>query len=240
VKLGKLAKTARGDEWIIPRYEEYLRHRDMKAEAKYAKKILTRPERDRTIQWSASAQGTCLRAQQFTKHGTQKKRIDLKSLNIFANGEYMHLRHQVFGLAGGYLADVEVAVENTELCLAGTLDGVSIEGEGVEWKSINTYGFSSVGSFGPKQEHLFQVNAYMLMKPEIKAFRILYEDKNTNDLKEFRVERDEVIIDKILTDLDALNRAEEEKTMLPILRECKNLEGRYRWCPYSETCLKDL
>jgi hypothetical protein len=235
VKLGKAMQLAQQKSWVVNNYLDYIQHRNIKQEADWIWKIQNRPDRVREGSWSASAAGTCLRNRQFTFLGFPKKRVDDRTMNIFANGDFVHLRHQAAGLVHGYLTEVEVPVRVPALQLTGTMDGLLSNGAIAEFKSINHFGFSRVQSFGAQEKHIEQVHSYMLASERERA-HIVYEDKDTNSLKEFVVSRDEKIIDKVKTDLETLNEATENKTLLPMLPECRNFRGAYNYCPYAQIC----
>jgi hypothetical protein len=147
----------------------------------------------------------------------------------------VHIRHQVSGLAAGYLRDVEVPLFNKHYNLVGTMDAVDTSGLPVEYKSINQNGFMGVRQFGVKADHMQQIHSYMLAG-DYPAARVVYENKNTNDLLEFLVERDERLITDIKDDLDNLNLATHNGYLLPMLEECTRKEGQYRWCPFASQC----
>lgn len=239
MKLGQLIKRVKGSEWLIPRYEQYLRgERDTQVEASHAAKIITRPARDRSVGWSASSAGRCQREQLLNSYRAPKEPYRDETLNIFENGHYVHLRHQVIGLSAGYLTDVEISVDLEEHNVKGTMDGKDTESIGTEFKSINNYGFGTITAFGPLEDHLMQVNAYMLAS-ELEAFRILYENKNDNTMKEFYVSPSEEHIERNLLSWDTLNFHHKNRTLTPIRQDCKNMTGTvYKQCPYASVCLK--
>ena len=238
VKLGQLVRETRDQEWLIPRFRRYIRRRNVSVEAEHAKAILDRPERDRTIGWSASSAGRCLREQLYKRRKALAEAPDDKSMAIFQEGHYVHMKHQAAGLTAGYLADVEVPVEIPEFNVQGTMDAKDSEGLITEIKSINPYGFTGVNQFGPKWEHLRQVNAYMLASRIDKA-RILYENKATQEMREFLVHMDTALVAANVEDWKELNEHMENGTMPPMLPECQRKEGRYKWCAYAETCMRD-
>lgn len=215
-----------------------MRHRDLKKEGQILKAIQDRPPRDRRSTWSASSAGQCLRQQQFVYLGVKKvTQPDDKGMNIFTNGDYVHLRHQACGMVAGYISQAEVPLEMPELNLRGTMDAVLVNNQGFEIKSINSRGFSQIKSFGPKHDHIRQVHAYMLASG-LTAFRILYENKDTNELKEFLVVRDEKIIEEVRNDLLTLQELTDKHVLAPMLEECERAEGAYRWCPFAPMCRK--
>lgn len=239
MKLGSLTKERLDQEWLTPRYLKFLRSgRDANAEAEHAKTILSRPERDRSIGWSASSAGTCLRAQIYKARQAQASSIEDKSLMIFQHGHYVHLKHQVAGLTAGYLSGVEVPVSIPELNVLGTMDGETSEEEIAEFKSINYRGFSRVRQFGVEPKHRAQVNAYMLASGRRRA-RVLYEDKNDQELREFLVEFDQEISDRNVHDWQELNAHQEQGTKPPMQERCKRGEGEIRWCPFAKICISD-
>jgi hypothetical protein len=117
---------------------------------------------------------------------------------IFDNGTAVHSRLQKYLSEIGILKQVEVPVENLEYNIRGHADGIiEISGaEGVlEIKSINQNGFFSL--FAPKPEHLVQLNVYMFCLG-IPRGVLLYECKNSQELKEFFVKQDEAILKPVL------------------------------------------
>lgn len=235
MSLGSRIQIVRGMNWVIGQYETYIQHRNLEAEREALHKITDIPLRIREGSWSASAQGSCLRMQQFTYLGKPAKAPDDKLANIFANGDFVHLRHQAFGMVAGYVTATEVPIISKEYQLRGTMDGMLSNGRGFEIKSINNYGFDTIKTFGAKPEHKRQVHAYMLLTG-LDAFHILYENKADNLLKEYVITREQGMIDEIKADLDQLNEATEKKKLLPMLQECKNMTGRFNTCPFAQIC----
>lgn len=238
MKLGQAARFAKGEDWIISRYEEWLAHgRDMRAERDALHRILSRPERIRTGTFSASGASTCLRKRQFEYLGIDKKPFSKETQNILANGDYVHLRHQVAGLVGGYLDDVEVSLRKDELKLTGTADGVTTDKEFVEYKSIHANGFDSVSTFGVREDHEYQVNSYLYLG-DYESALVVYENKNTQRLKEYRVYRDEQKIRRIVEDLEVLNEYTNDRKLVPVKSACASRTGAYKTCPFAPLCLE--
>lgn len=238
MKLGEIVKVARGDWYIIPKYNRWVtKGRNLEAERDTLVGIMTRPPRVRTATFSASGAGRCLRERQLAFLGLPQAPNSEKTMNIFANGDYVHLRHQVAGLMEGYLQAAEVPVLNVTYNLTGTMDGKLDNGGLAEYKSINSRGFAGVCSYGPKNEHLGQVSSYLLAG-DLDFAQILYENKDTQELKEFRVGRDEKRIAEVVQELEQLNEATDSRRLLPMLTECQEKRGRYRSCPYREVCLE--
>ena len=241
MKLGSLVKRSSERQWLTPRYEEYVvGNRSVPEERDALVEIMTRAPRVRTSSFSASDAGTCMRRRQFkyaksTGVGEPIK-VDARSGNIFMTGDYVHLRHQVAGIVGKYLKKAEDFHENERYLLRGTIDAVTVEDRIGEYKSINSNGFRGVVGYGPKKEHVEQVHSYFVLTG-LKEAHILYENKDTQELKEFWIEEDKEITDKVLGELTTLVEKTREKKLLPMLHTCVAKTGfAYRYCPYREVC----
>ena len=236
MKFGNLVGAARKYEHkVTDLYEDYLSHRDTKAEAEAILHIVTKNEkRDRVGTWSASASGSCLRQQQLTFLGVDKRLPSLGAQNIFFNGDYVHLRYQVAGLIDGWLTDVEVPVVHQTI--RGTMDGMFSWGEIAEFKSINDRGYAEVNEFGPKASHVRQVTAYMLATG-VRSARFIYENKNTNATREFLYEFDQGIADSVQAEWDELNDLASARQLAPMIPACREKKGfYYNYCPFQGVC----
>jgi len=237
VKFGDAMRMATNTDWIKPRYYAYLKgKRNVAVEQQVTVAMLSIPERDRTKSWGASGAGKCLRQRQFSWIGLPQQPPDEHSLNIFLNGTWLHMRHQAVGMAAGYLDDLEVPLENKQYNLRGTMDAIDSTGIPVEYKSINQNGFAGVRAYGVRADHNQQLHSYFLAGGFTQG-RVLYENKNTNDILEFHVTADTEVLYKVRDDLDTLNLATHNQYLLPMLDECTRKEGAYRWCPYASQCL---
>lgn len=195
--------------------------------------------RRRSTSYRASGTGGCKRKQQFSalKYKGEND-IDSTLANIFATGNFLHLKWQMAGLTEGWLKEAEVPMERTEYDFGGTLDGVLWDDSLFEFKSINSRGFAQVNEYGPKKEHIQQTHGYMLLG-EFTKVSIVYEDKGTGDWREFRVDRDDNLIEEITQSLVQLNEMKEEKRLPEPLSQCIDKTGyQYRHCPFRNICLE--
>ena len=238
--LNQMINRARTDNWYRDRYDEYVTHRDVNAELSAMEIILSRPDRDRRGSWSASDSGACLRKRQFTYLGMDKRELTPEAMNIFANGDYVHIRHQAFGLAGRFIDKVEVPVHIDKIKFRGTADAISSAGEGLEFKSINDRGFSGIKSFGASPKHLLQIAAYEMCL-NLGTWRIIYENKNTNEMLEIVVNDFTESLKTVVTEITTLNGFTEKNKLVPMLRSCLNQTGfDYTYCPYNRNCKEDM
>ena len=194
--------------------------------------------RDRRGTYSASSLNSCARRQQFTFIGLPELPPSPKTAAIFQNGTFMHIRWQMAGLTEGWLKEAEVPLPENYLHLAGTMDGIAYEGSVVEFKSINSNGFGRVSTFGPKEDHIAQAGTYVAASGAERA-TFIYEDKNTQEYREFVVSRSEMPIKDIEARAEALWLDTEQKTLAEPLDKCLAGEGyQYTGCPFRDRCLK--
>lgn len=195
--------------------------------------------RFRVNAFRASGAGRCKRERIFKRlYVLERDRIEGKTSNIFLTGSFLHLKWQMSGLTAGWLKEAEVPVDNPELDLTGTLDGILYDDSGFEFKSINTNGFRSVNTYGPKYIHKLQATAYMILK-NLNAFSFVYEDKDSGEWREFRFDRDDAIVDEVIKELKDLNEAMTTKTLPPMLPKCISMDSKdliFRGCPFREIC----
>jgi hypothetical protein len=189
----------------------------------------------------ASSAGQCPRRQVLGAAGAQRnEKITSGLAAVFATGNFIHLKWQMQGLTAGWLKVAEVPVDRDDLNAGGTMDGVCHDDGGFELKSINSRGFGSVNTYGPRVEHTFQTHHYMYLGG-LDHFSIVYENKDTQEWREFLIPRDESIIKEVEESLTRLNEYLEAKTLPRVLDSCRAKDttvGPYKSCPFAEVCLK--
>jgi len=138
--------------------------------------------------------------------GDGHQEFEPRILRIFDNGHAVHDRLQRYLQEIGLLRKTEVSVESEEYEIRGHADGImEINGvDGVlEIKSMNANQF--YGSYEPKAEHLIQVNVYMFCLGIPRAC-LLYECKDTQELKEFYIKQEQSILGEILAKISYVQR----------------------------------
>jgi hypothetical protein len=165
-----------------------------------------------------------------------KKKFTPEQLNIFYNGDFVHLRYQVAGLIDGWLTDVEVPLSYGTV--RGTADGLLTSGEVLEVKSINTRGFEQVAEYGAKEDHKLQATAYMLSTGRSMT-RFIYENKNTNANIEHPFEIDQIYVNRVQAQWAELNALSAQRKLAPRLHDCINERGfDWNYCPFTQICEK--
>jgi hypothetical protein len=248
-----LQGTAQTGELLVSRrYEEYIEsHSNILVDevvGDFIKSELTTPQRNRRMTFSASARGVCPREQvfQFT-HLQPSSRFSTSLIAIFHQGTFMHLKWQALLLDAGILDRSEVPCTWDQYNLTGTIDGAGAVPEehilstkyehfGWEFKSINSNGYRYVLSNGPKHQHLLQIHAYMLATGW-RVWSLCYENKDTQEWKEYTVFYDDKIAEEVQLELAYLNDCVDTKTLPPILSECRQRKGPYKNCAFAHVCL---
>jgi hypothetical protein len=121
---------------------------------------------------------------------------------------------------------IEISVTNAEYWLKGSPDAVIINfDEGLpyvfELKSIKAENF--YGLTEPEWTYLAQVHLYMFLTGIPRAL-IVYESKNTQEIKEFVIKQDDAVLKSLLERIKKIQGHVESNT----LPSCENTLGRYK------------
>lgn len=254
MSLKTLLKSPDQSLLVTPRYEQYLdspQHRNLLFQTELFEEVakeVTEPQRNRRSTFSASSTGSCPRAQVFQFTPIQPvDRFPTSLIAVFHQGTFTHMKWQAILLDAGVLDDVEVSCTLDKYRLSGTIDGVGTvphghqlasHGQyGWEFKTIRDNGFRWVLDRGVSKAHLLQVHAYMLMTG-MDLWSVVYENKDTQEWKEFIVHRDPAITETVENLLRIMNEHIDNRTLPPILTECENRQGAYKTCPFAHECLE--
>jgi hypothetical protein len=241
MKFGQMITRSQPDLVISPRYDAWMRTNSnpvYSARAlEFMHRQLTTPGRKRRGTFSSSSMASCARRQVFTFLGLPQIPPDPKLSAIFQNGQFMHLRWQMAGLSEGFLNSAEIAVPENRYKLSGTIDGLADDASLVEFKSINSNGFSEVHTFGPKAAHEMQLGTYMLVSGVTKG-RFIYENKDTQEYLEIPMVLKPDLVEEIEIRADWLwDRVDQQELPEP-LHKCVEKTGyEYHGCPFRDRCL---
>ena len=191
---------------------------------------------DRHSAFHASSSDLCLRRQMFTFVDLPgaKRQYDSSLQNKFNDGHWRHMRWQAMIMTAGILDEIEVEVSNPGLRFVGHMDGIGTDDDG-------KFGFELKGWSAlvdqPKDYHLKQIQSYM-MASGLDRFSLIYEHKSSQDWREFVIERDPVMIEEIIKDLEYLNERYEAEQLPDMLPMCKRERGDvFKTCPYRDVCV---
>lgn len=239
--LNNLIKATKRELLVTPLHEAWLMaNSNVELDddiARWVARELIAKQRNRTQTWSSSSLGSCQRKHIYQYLGAPLERGVTSELSaIFQHGTWTHLKWQASGYMAGWLAQTEVFCSMPEFGFTGTIDGILTDGSGWELKSINNRGFTFVLRDGPKHEHLKQIHGYMLATG-IRVWSLMYENKDTQDYKEFVVHFDDAIAMEVELELQALNTAVVTQTLPPMLPGCiAKTSAQYRSCPFQKQC----
>jgi hypothetical protein len=194
----------------------------------------------RTGRFGASSRGSCLRKQMFDYTGDIQKldMVDTTLQNLFNDGTWRHIRWQMMGLMSGALTDVEAKVSSEKYpSFGGSIDGIGFS------KEYGKYGFELKGTSymtdSVKDIHLKQIHTYFVLDPEIKLFSVIYEDKRTQDWREFLVYPDPKILTEVKAEMQSLEDGVTFFTYPDVKEQCRLRQGKeYQMCPYRNECLE--
>jgi len=179
--------------------------------------------RDNT-KFHPSSIGSCVRQIVYTMLGTEVEPHEPRLMRVFECGHSMHERFERwFGELGIQIAPELVLDENSpdetiarkcrELNVSGRTDSVIIIGDKlylVELKSANSNMFKYQLK-QPKVQHLWQLQIYMYLTNIHEGF-LLYEDKNTQELKEFYIKYDPDLVAMLIERIKFVNECVEAST----------------------------
>lgn len=237
------------DDLIVsPLYDEYLlRNPDVFADAETFERVMretTKKPRDRSGSFSASSAGHCMRRQELAFTGQkQKPNLDPRGIRIFNNGTFGHLRWQIGLLSGKIIDDIEYLATMPKLRARASLDGLGTvqrgrwDGADFGWehKGRMSYPWLSQDRAGtPDQKTRRQVSMQMLISG-FEVWSVTNENKDTQEVSEFVIERNDEELREARNELVELNRAVDLQRMHPMLPECvkQNKTGEFFKCPFG-------
>jgi hypothetical protein len=233
---------------ITPRYEKYLLHNpDVLMDRIMFLRVmaeLTHKPRDRSRSFSASSAGYCLRRQELAFTGQQQNQVaDPRGIRIFNNGTFVHLRWQIGLLGAEIIDDIEYKVTSSKLRARANLDGLGKalggrwDGADFVWehKGRMSFVWSKQDRAGVPDEKTRKQTDMQLLLTGFDLAAVTNENKDTQEISEFVLERDESRISEARKELKALNRAVDRQVLHPMLAECvkQNKSGEFYKCPFG-------
>jgi len=192
-----------------------------------------RDERERTKFYISDA-GKCLRQIFFKFKKAPRAEMDPRLLRIFDHGDLIHRELVRILESLGIVESIEIPIPPRE-DISGRADAiVNIDGERylVDFKSINSTILR--GMEKPKKEHVFQIQLYLHFF-NIKKGILLYEGKDTLELKEFFIEYDKELVQKILQEFQEL-KTNLEKNLIPDRLPDYPENWQCKYCQFREIC----
>jgi len=193
--------------------------------------------------------GKCQRAIYFSMKGYPRKEKEARVLRIFDRGDITHQRlmRALFGISEIRVIASEIDIPFKEL-IHGRADAIiSLEDKlyVVDFKSANDFRFQKLDAPEPSHEQQLQLYMHYFKIPQ---GIILYENKNTQDLKEFELKYNYKLCKKLLSDLETLKSEYLDQDIVPPIplslkkeRDAANgNEEKFPWecrfCDFREEC----
>ncbi len=178
--------------------------------------------------------GKCPRAVFFKFKNAPREPIDARIMRIFEHGENIHrsIFNILYRLRLGVVT--EIPIPSQEI-ISGRADAILCMGNEnyvLDIKSMNSMIFRKL--LAPKEDNVYQIQLYLHFF-NIKKGILLYVDKDSQDIKEFFVDYDEVLCKDLLDKFYALKDKVEANTVPEKLPDYpKNWQCNY--CAFKSVC----
>jgi len=178
--------------------------------------------------------GKCPRAIFFKFKKAAREEIEPRVLRMFEHGDYIHrlILNALFSI--GLVRSSEISIPPQQI-ISGRADAIlSLNNElyVLDIKSMNSMVFK--GLVEPKEENLYQVQLYLHFF-NIQKGILLYVNKDTQELKEFIFEYDQILAKKLLVELYNL-KAKIDSDIIPQRLESWPEGWQCRYCQFKEIC----
>ena len=178
--------------------------------------------------------GKCERGIFFKFKNVPREKMDARMLRLFEHGDYiqMQILNSMFSI--GIVRASEVTIPPQEL-INGRADAiVTLNNElyVVDFKSMNSMIFKSLTQ--PKEENVNQIQLYLHFFKIDKGI-LLYVNKDTLGLKEFLVNYDKELVEKLLADLKVLKEKIDNNVVPKSLPDIST-NWQCKYCPFADIC----
>jgi len=230
-----LLVSPRLDRWLLD-HPEGIVIRSLSDKTLLARLVGDSSNAQRTARLGSSNRGTCLRQQVFRFLGMPGlASADAALQNLFNDGTWRHIRHQMMGMMGGWFTDVEVKATLPQWNVGTSLDGENTdEGWGFELKGTSNFG--RIVEYDIPHGHMLQMTTAM-MAGELDRMVYMAEDKRTQQWKEIIIQRDPALVREVKDELNRVTDAIEDERLPKVLDACKIGKGpEYQQCPFRRFC----
>ena len=178
--------------------------------------------------------GKCARQVFFKFKQAPREKMDARIMRIFDFGETLHrnIFNVLYRLRIGVTTEVKIPAQEL---VSGRADAIlTIDGENyvMDIKSINSMIFANMKE--PKIENVYQIQLY-LHYFNIKKGILLYIDKDKQDIKEFIIDYDAELCNRLLNEFKVLKGKIDNDTIPVTLPDYPD-NWQCSYCPYREVC----
>lgn len=180
--------------------------------------------------------GRCPRAVFFKFKNAPKAEMEARILRLFDHGDSIHqlIMKPLLSMRDVHVVAAEVDIPPQEI-ISGRADAIISDTKDLyvlDIKSMNGMVFNNLKE--PKSENIDQIQLYLYYFRIPKGI-LLYVNKDTQELKEFIVERDEKRAKALLARLGVL-KTEIEKNIIPERIPEYPAGWQCKYCPFIEIC----
>ncbi|MDO8663654.1 MAG: Dna2/Cas4 domain-containing protein [Candidatus Wildermuthbacteria bacterium] len=180
--------------------------------------------------------GKCPRAIFFKFKNAPREEMEAKILRMFDHGDHIHqlIMKPLLSVREIHVVASEVNIPPQEL-ISGRADAIISDGKDLyvlDIKSMNSMIFKNLTE--PKEENTYQVQLY-LHYFKISRGILLYVNKDTQELKEFRVDYDKDLSDRLLAELSNL-KTKIDGNIIPQRISGYPGDWQCKYCAFKEVC----
>lgn len=178
--------------------------------------------------------GKCPRAIFFKFKNAPREKMDARILRIYEHGEYLHrnIFNILYRLKIGVTTEVPIPAQEIISGRADAIISLNNENYVLDIKSINSMIFKNLTS--PKSENLYQIQLYLHYFKIPKGI-IFYIDKDKQDIKEFIVDYDNQLCERLISEFQGLKSKIESDTVPCVLADYPN-NWQCNYCQFREIC----
>ena len=178
--------------------------------------------------------GKCPRSIFFKFKNAPREKMDARILRIYEKGEYLHrnIFNILYRLKLGITTEVQIPAQEIISGRADAILSLNNENYVLDIKSMNSMVFRNLSE--PKEENVYQLQLY-LHYFKIKTAILLYVDKDQLELKEFFIEYDPELCNRLLDGFKILQKKIELDTVPLVLNDYPN-NWQCNYCQFREIC----
>ncbi|MCD6092738.1 MAG: PD-(D/E)XK nuclease family protein [Candidatus Aenigmarchaeota archaeon] len=183
--------------------------------------------------------GDCPRKIFFKIKNAPKEPMEPRVNRIFHNGDHVHIRLMsvLYSLGLVTASEIEIPPDKLFHGRADAIVHINKENYVLEIKSMNPFIFEKRAMSKPDINHIMQLQLYMHYFNISKGI-ILVESKGNQELKEFIIQKDEKMIDDILSKFTELKEKIDNNELPPVPDKTGWDFDKCLYCVYRKTCRK--